>query len=117
MFNKTKNNLKFIILIHLSLFIFSLSGVFAKNTALYDFFSSKFILFYLIELVFIGLYAIVWQQVLKKFELSVAYANRGSIFIWTFLWSILFFQETIPWTNILGAVIITIGIVVVFKND
>ena len=29
------------------------------------------------ELFVLGIYAILWQQIIKKFDLTVAYANRG----------------------------------------
>ena len=38
-------------------------------------------------------------------------------FIWTFIWAVLFFQETITVTNILGAAIIIMGIVLVFRDE
>jgi len=36
---------------------------------------------------------------------------------WVFLWSVIFFKESIRFNNILGALIIIIGIMLVTKND
>jgi uncharacterized membrane protein len=73
-------------------------------------------MYYSLEILVIGIYAILWQQIIKKFERSVAYANKGSLIIWTFIWAVLFFQETITVNNILGAVLVIVGIVLVFKD-
>ena len=37
----------------------------------------KFILYYGIEMMILGVYAIIWQQLMKKFDISVAYANKA----------------------------------------
>ena len=46
------------------------------------------------ELVCLGSYALIWQQIIKRFDLSIAYANRAFAIFWTFLWSVLIFHET-----------------------
>jgi drug/metabolite transporter (DMT)-like permease len=62
-------------------------------------------------------YAIIWQQVIKPFEISKAYSHRGVLILWGLLWSVVFFGDTIKWNNLVGAVIIIIGIVVVVKDE
>lgn len=109
-----KNN---IVKLHLSFFIFTLAGIAAKKASSFSLFSSSFFAFYSLELIFILTYAFIWQQVLKKIDLSIAYLNKSSTFIWTFLWAVIFFHETITINNILGVVIIIFGIALVFKNE
>ncbi|MDD4028727.1 MAG: transporter [Caldisericia bacterium] len=102
--------------LHFSLFLFSLSGIFAKLASNHSLSSFHFYLLYGIEFVLLIVYAVLWQQVLKKMDLSIAYANRGAIFLWTFMGSLFLFDETISLYNIVGAVVISIGIYIVFQN-
>ena len=64
-----------------------------------------------------GLYAVLWQQVLKRIELSVAYMFKGTSIIFVVLLAYLLFGEQITWNNILGAVIIVVGIVLFAYNS
>lgn len=72
---------------------------------------------YFFLVLFLFVYALIWQQVIKFFDLSKAYSQRGIIIIWTLLWSVIFFDEIIKWNNILGTIIIIIGIFVVNSNE
>ncbi len=47
----------------------------------------------------------------------LAYAYRGTLFLWTFLWAVLFFDETVTRNNIFGALIIIVGISLVAKDE
>ena len=58
-----------------------------------------------------GLYAVLWQQVLKRIELSVAYMFKGTSLIFVMLLAYVFFGEQITWNNMVGAIIIIMGIV------
>ena len=62
-----------------------------------------------------GVYAILWQQVLKRIELSTAYMFKGTSLIFVLLLAALLFGESITWTNIIGAVIIILGIALYAK--
>ena len=65
----------------------------------------------------LGIYAIVWQQIIKKLPLTVAYANKAITVVWGILWGILFFDESISFFKILGAMIIIAGIVLYVTSD
>ncbi len=112
----SKTRLVDIAFLQLSILILSLVGIFAKKASAVGFLSVEFITYYCLIIFIMGVYAILWQQIIKKFELSVAYANKGTVIIWTFIWAVLFFQETITVNNILGAVLVIAGIVLVFKD-
>lgn len=103
-------------LLQFSIIILSFGGIFAKKASSYGFLDVEFIAYYSLILLIMVIYAILWQQILKKFILSVAYMNKGTIIIWTFIWARLFFYENITFNNILGAVLIIAGIVMVFKD-
>lgn len=71
------------------------------------------ILWIFLELCCLGVYAILWQQIIRHFDLSVAYANRAFAVCWTMLWGVLLFGEHIKPLNIVGVVIVLIGIMLV----
>ena len=71
------------------------------------------LLFFGLEFILLGIYALLWQQMIKKFELSVAYANRAMAILWSMIWAVLFFHDRITIRNIVGVAIVLVGIVLV----
>ncbi|MFA7078836.1 MAG: EamA family transporter [Syntrophomonas sp.] len=106
-----------IAILQFSILVLSITGIIAKKASLLPFGSVDFIMLYALEIFVIGIYAIIWQQVIKRFDLSVAYANKGMLIIWTFVWAWLLFGETITLNNLIGAVLIITGIIMVFHHD
>ena len=70
-----------------------------------------------LEVLFLGVYALLWQQVLKRFSLITAIANKGCVLIINLFWAWLLFNEMISLNNIIGSIIIMIGIVLVSNNE
>ena len=64
----------------------------------------------------IGTYAMLWQQVLQRIELSTAYMFKGSTLIFTMLIAALLFGEAITIPNIIGSVIIITGITLLARS-
>lgn len=62
-----------------------------------------------------GVYALLWQQVITRMPLSTAYMFKGTSLIFVLLFSVLLFGEGITLNNVIGAVIIIIGIVLFSK--
>ena len=62
-------------------------------------------------------YAIAWQKVIKKFDLNVAYANRTVYLIWSQIWAVFIFHESLTVTNIIGLLVVFIGVLVVQKYE
>ena len=62
-----------------------------------------------------GIYALLWQQVIAKMPLSTAYMFKGTSLIFVLLFSVLLFGEAITLNNVIGAVIIIIGIILFAK--
>ena len=58
----------------------------------------------------LGIYAVVWQILIKNAQIAVIYANKSSYLLWAQLAAVLFFGEHITWCNLLGIVIIFSGI-------
>ena len=98
-------------------FVFSLSGIFLKSGANFPVLSPGFLLRYGASLLCVFFFALLWQQVLREYELMTAYAWRGVLFLWTFLWSALFFQEAITARNLAGAGIIVAGMMLAARDD
>ncbi|MDR3305710.1 MAG: EamA family transporter [Clostridiales Family XIII bacterium] len=105
-----------LVLMQVFVCVYSFSGVMAKMASGYPFLSGGFILFFGIELVCLGIYALAWQQILKRFPLSVAYVNRAMSVLWVLVWTTFFFQEQPTLQNVCGIVLILSGVIVVTKD-
>jgi multidrug transporter EmrE-like cation transporter len=75
-----------------------------------DFLSWAYIGWFVGAVGIIGVYALLWQQVLKRIELSTAYMFKGTTLIFTMLIAALLFGEAITIPNIIGSIIIVTGI-------
>lgn len=62
-----------------------------------------------------GIYALLWQQVIKRMPISTAYMFKGMSLVFVLLFSSLLFGEAITLNNIIGTVIIIFGIVLFSK--
>lgn len=108
MMNK-KEKIKKIVVLQLVIIIYTFSGVMAKLASLHKEEPVLFLTFFAGEFVILGVYAIFWQQMIKQFELMVAYANRATAILWSMIWAGLFFKEMITIRNILGVLIVLAG--------
>lgn len=114
---KKKTKLKDICILQLVIAIYTLSTVCAKFASGQEFMSFQFILYYVIEMMILGVYAIIWQQLLKKFDVSIAYANKAMGLLWSIVWAILIFNDTITIKNVIGVLIVIIGTIIVNNED
>lgn len=78
---------------------------------------ARFLFFFGMEAVFLGIYALLWQQMIKRFELSVAYASRSMAVVWSMIWAAVFFHDTITARNILGVLLIVAGTLIIDLKD
>jgi len=115
--NKKKLKFKYYIQLHSAILIYTFSSVFSKRTAdslnengLY---SISTLVFFVLLFVSLGVYAIVWQQIIKEIDLTVAYVNKGVTIIWALFWSVIFFKETLSINAVIGACVVIAGIMVV----
>lgn len=114
---KKRVDWRLIALLQLCILIFSLSSVLEKLASGYPFLSTRWILLYAGALLIIGLYALAWQQFLKRIPLSTAYANRAMTMLWSMAFGMLFFGEKITWNMVLGVVVIAVGVYFVVTGD
>ena len=66
----------------------------------------------LVALMFLvlGIYAVIWQLLIKNAQIAVIYANKSSYLLWAQLAAVFFFGEHITWCNLLGIIVIFSGI-------
>lgn len=118
MLDRARNTkIKSFVFLHISLFVYSLGAVFSKKASEEVFFSCRFVAFYGIVLIILVFYAIMWQQVLKKMKLIVAYANKAVTVIWGLFWGAIIYKEDIDILNILGTFIIILGVYFVVTGE
>jgi len=108
-----KLSLKTILILQMAVLLYTLSSVAGKFASAYSFLSFPFVAFYGAEIAILGIYAIIWQQIIKRVDLSIAYTNRSLSLMWSMIWSALFFKEAITIKNVIGVMIIIIGVMIV----
>ncbi len=108
---------RYLIILHIILALFSVSGIFSKLAAGEDMLSRKWILYYGTVLLFLFIYAIAWQQIIKKMPIVTAYANKAAMVIWGIIWGYIFFGEAVTIKKIIGAIIIIAGVYLVVTGD
>lgn len=111
--NKKNSRIKQSLVLQCVVLIYTLSGIFAKLASGENFMSWGFILFYGGEICILGIYAVLWQQIIKRVDLSLAYANRAVALLWSMLWAFLFFNEDITIKNIIGVIVVIVGTMIV----
>ena len=96
--------------------LYACVSIFTKLASRQEFMSWNFMLGVMGAIGVMGVYAVLWQQILKRVELSVAYMFKGTSIIFVMLLAYVLFGEQITWNNVLGAIIIIVGIVLFAYN-
>lgn len=97
-------------------FIYACTYICMKMAAPYAFLSIPYILWVLGAVGVMGVYAVLWQQILARVPLSTAYMFKGTSLIFVLLLSAWFFHEGITLQNVLGSIIIISGIILYAKS-
>lgn len=106
-----------LIILHIMLMFYSLSGVCSKLAAQETFLSPRFCLLYGCIILLLGGYAVGWQQIIKRLPLTTAFANKAVSIIWGLVWGYFFFDEKITLGNIIGAMLVTAGVILYAYSD
>lgn len=114
---KRKFQIKDILMLQIVFFIYSINSVVAKFASAQEPFSLNFILLYGLELCVLGVYALLWQQLIKRMELSVAYSNKAVALLWAMVFGALLFKEQITLTKVAGILLVIVGIVVLNSEE
>jgi len=59
----------------------------------------------------LGIYALGWQQVIRRLPLTTAYASKAITVVWGLLAGLLFFGEALTPGKVLGALLVIAGVV------
>lgn len=110
----TKSYKTYLALVGVNL-VYACTSIFTKMASRQEMLSWPYILWIAGAVGVMGLYAILWQQVITRLPLSTAYMFKGTSLIFVLLISALLFGETITTANIIGSVIIISGIVLFAK--
>ncbi len=113
---KRKVALKDIFLLQLAVGIYSINTVVGgfvgnslnENGAL----SVKTIGLLFLEVFVLGVYAVLWQQLIGRFQLSIAYANKAMTLLWSLMWSIILFHEDVTAFKVIGVLMVMAGTVI-----
>ena len=107
----SRDKLAVLIALHLLLALYSMGGIFSKMAAQSQFMGFEFCMYYGGLIVLLGIYAVAWQQIIKRMPLTVAFANKAVTVIWGIVWGMFIFNETVTLRQLFGAALIIIGIV------
>lgn len=105
------------LILHLLFIVYACNTVLGRMAAPYDWDDWHRYACLCGVLFLLGIYAIGWQLILKKFTLGIAYANRSMVVIWGILLAWLCLDESLSWTLLLGAGFIVSGILLVSSEE
>ena len=97
-------------------FIYACTSIFTKMASMQAVMSWRYLMWTAGAVGIMGIYALIWQQIIARLPLSVAYMFKGTSVIYVLLFSALLFGEAITITNIIGSMIIILGIVFYAKT-
>lgn len=106
-----------LIALHILLFFYSFSGFTSKFAAQQPAGSFEFFAWYGAMLAVLAVYAIGWQQILKRLPLTVAFANKAITVVWGIVWGVLLFGETVTLPMVIGGVVVIAGVVLFAVAD
>ena len=110
-----KRDLPYFSLIGINL-VYACTAIFTKMASRQEMLSWPYLMWIAGAVGVMGVYALLWQQVIARMPLSTAYMFKGTSLIFVLLISALLFGEAISLNNVIGAVII-IGGIVLFANS
>lgn len=108
---------KTLLALHALLALYSLCSICGKLAAGFEFLSPGFVLCYGGMICVLGVYAIGWQQVIKRMPLTTAYANKAVTVLWGIVWGALLFHESVTPGKLVGAAVVLAGVVLFSLAD
>lgn len=112
-----RSKLSTLFALHLMLMLYSMSEICSKKAAGESFLSVRFYLYYGTVILLLGVYAIGWQQVIKRIPLTTAFANKAVTVVWGLVWGALFFREAVTPGKLLGAALVIAGVILFERAD
>lgn len=108
---KKKYTFKTFIILLLVNLLFSTVSIGVKYTSMQEMFSVPYFSGIFVIIAMLGTYAILWQQILKRVEMTLAYMFKATGIIYVLLYSVILFGESLTLWNVIGACIIITGII------
>ncbi len=100
-----------VLLLLLAFVVYSCESVFVKLASNFQIFSIEYLLFFGLAIAVLGIYAVLWQIVLKQMPLSLAFNSKSITVVIILLFAYFLFGEEITIKNIIGSSLIISGIV------
>ena len=99
------------LLLIVAFLIYSMTGIFTKMSSMQEMLSISYIQYFALVILSMAVYAVLWQIILKRVELTQAYLFKSLTVVFSlfFAWSI--FHEVITLKNLIGCGFIVAGIV------
>lgn len=118
---KMKTQPKYMVLLHATLLLYAAVGVFQKLSGerlalcgfgldLSDQNRLWALIWFAVTVLIIFVYSLLWQQVLKHMPLNYAYSAKGICTLWTALFGVCFFGEALTAGDIIGLIVVLIGV-------
>lgn len=111
-FTHKSSNLFSFLFMHTAFLVYCLYPLLGKFATRYELLSFPFIALYCVVFGVLFVYAILWQQVLKKIPLTTAIANKSITIVWGMIFGLLIFREQVSLKMIIGAALILSGIMI-----
>ena len=92
--------------------IYSTTGIFSKLASMQEMLSISYIRYFSLVILALGLYAILWQIILKKVDLAKAFLFKGLTMVFGLFWAWSIFDEVVTLNNVLGCTLILSGIII-----
>lgn len=96
--------------------VYSMSGLFTKQASYYDFLSLPYLCCLIGVVLVFAIYAVLWQVALKRVPLSQAYLFRSLGVVYGLALAAFVFNESITWTNMIGGLIVLVGLVILLSE-
>ena len=105
---------KYLALISVNL-VYACTSICTKMASRQEVLSWSYLLWIVGAIGIMGVYALMWQQVIARMPLSTAYMFKGLSLVFVLLFSFFLFGELITVNNLLGSTLIITGIVLFSK--
>ena len=104
------------IVIIAAMLVYSSATLLSKGASGYEFMTNGYLLRFGGAIGVLGIYAFLWQQIIKILPISEAYMFKGLSIVFVLLFSRIIFGEAITLYNFVGAILIIGGIVLYSKS-
>ena len=105
------------LLLYFALILYSLTSIVSKYASAESFLSFRYLVFMGIQFGILAVYAVLWQSILKKIPLFVAYSCKGMTIFLGMVFGYFLFQEKVTLYNIIGTAIIAVGTIIMTTED